>query len=64
VDENGKLKWLLAGAMLDNIVLKDLLGNHPIGLRVQARDALPGDGILDVVQPVPDLPASFAKPSM
>ena len=25
-DENGKLKRLLADAMLDNIVLKDLLG--------------------------------------
>ncbi|CAM3616698.1 Putative transposase [Paracoccus nototheniae] len=26
VDENGKLKRLLAEAMLDNVVLKDLLG--------------------------------------
>ena len=25
-DENGKLKRLLADAMLDNVVLKDLLG--------------------------------------
>jgi len=28
-DENGKLKRLLADAMLDNIVLKDLLGSKP-----------------------------------
>jgi putative transposase len=27
-DENGKLKRLLADAMLDNVVLKDLLGKH------------------------------------
>ncbi len=26
-DENAKLKRLLADAMLDNVVLKDLLGN-------------------------------------
>jgi putative transposase len=25
-DENGKLKRLLAGSMLDNVILKDLLG--------------------------------------
>lgn len=25
-DENAKLKWLLADTMLDNVVLKDLLG--------------------------------------
>ena len=28
-DENGKLKRLLADAMLDNIVLKDFLGSKP-----------------------------------
>ena len=28
-DENGKLKRLLADAMLDNVVLKDLLGSKP-----------------------------------
>mgnify|MGYP002738273278 FL=1 len=28
-DENGKLKRLLADAMLDNIVLKDILGSKP-----------------------------------
>ena len=27
-DENAKLKRLLADAMLDNVVLKDLLGKH------------------------------------
>ena len=27
-NENGKLKRLLADAMLDNVVLKDLLGKH------------------------------------
>jgi putative transposase len=38
-DENGKLKRLLADAMLDNIVLKDLLGSKPwdaTGLRTMA----------------------------
>ena len=38
-DENGKLKRLLADAMLDNIVLKDLLGSKPwdaIGPRTMA----------------------------
>ena len=25
-DENAKLKWMLANAMLDNVALKDLLG--------------------------------------
>ena len=28
-NENGKLKRLLADAMLDNVVLKDLLGSKP-----------------------------------
>ena len=27
-DENAKLKCLLADTMLDNVVLKDLLGKH------------------------------------
>ncbi len=29
-DENAKLKRLLADAMLDNVVLKDLLGSKPL----------------------------------
>ena len=38
-DENAKLKRLLADAMLDNVVLKDLLGSKPwdaIGPRTMA----------------------------
>ena len=39
-DENGKLKRLLADAMLDNVVLKDLLGMEaasPPSVRGQGR---------------------------
>src|SRR5262249_39557733 len=36
----------------------DLL-DHPLGLGIQARDALAGIGVLDVAQPVPDEPADI-----